>query len=154
KSLLIRAVRYEDPDLQMPPKGEKLSDAQIADLVAWVKMGAPDPRNVVAQAGKTKAPSRDHWAFKPLSLPAVPAVKDSAGAANPIDAFVISRLEEQGMKLSPPADKRTLIRRAYFDLIGLPPTPEEVESFVNDTSSNAFEKVIDQLLASPHYGER
>jgi mono/diheme cytochrome c family protein len=152
KSLLIKAVRYTDPDLQMPPKGEKLSDAQIADLVTWVKMGAPDPRTGKVVAKKVSA--KDHWSFQPVKKPAMPAVKATERVADDIDAFIIARLEEQGMKLSPPADKRTLIRRVYFDLVGLPPTPEEVQAFLNDNSSNAFEKLVDHLLALPQYGER
>jgi mono/diheme cytochrome c family protein len=147
KSLLIKAVRYTDPDLQMPPKGDKLSDEQINDLVTWVKMGAPDPRTGKAVA-KYETKGKDHWAFKPITKPAPPTI------GNPIDAFVMAKLDEKGMKLSPPADKRTLIRRAYYDLIGLPPTPEEVQMFLADSSPNAFDKVVERLLASPRYGER
>jgi cytochrome c553 len=154
KSLLIKAVTYTDPDLQMPPKGDKLSDQQIADLTAWVRMGAPDPRVASATQKDWKDPNAKHWAWQPVKKPAVPEAKDASWTKTPIDNFIVARLYEKGMKPSALADKRTLIRRAYFDLIGLPPTPEEVEKFVNDTSSNAFEKVIDQLLASPHYGER
>jgi mono/diheme cytochrome c family protein len=154
KSLLIKAVRYEDPDLQMPPKGKKLADDQIADLVQWVKMGAPDPRVPGQIAAQTwnKNP-RDHWAFKPIRKQVIPAVGNTNWVANPIDAFVLAKLESNGMKPSPPTDKRTLIRRATYDLIGLPPTPEEVDAFVNDTSPDAYAKVIDRLLASPQYGE-
>jgi mono/diheme cytochrome c family protein len=176
KSLLIKAVRYTDPDLQMPPKGEKLSDAQIADLVAWVKMGAPDPRSGKVQSLKLKAQGSDHWAFKPVVKPSVPVISESvisrsvishqSGAtgsrtdslmtdySNPIDAFILAKLDAQGMQLSPPADRRTLIRRVYFDLIGLPPTPEEVSAFLADTSPEAFAKLVDHLLAMPQYGER
>ena len=152
KSLLIKAVRYTDTDLQMPPKGEKLSDAQIADLVAWVKMGAPDPRTGPAVAKKSDG--KDHWAFKPVAKTQVPVSRGTLPSDNPIDAFVTAKLGEQGMKLSPPAEKRTLLRRVYFDLIGLPPTPEEVTVFVNDNSPDAFAKVVDRLLAMPQYGER
>jgi hypothetical protein len=171
KSLLIKAVRYSDPDLQMPPKGEKLTDAQIADLVAWVKMGAPDPRTGTSTA--KKADAKSHWAFKPVAKPSVPVISRSVSSiqssvpasplnteslnteySNPIDAFVLAKLDEQGMKLSPPADRRTLIRRAYYDLIGLPPTPEEVQAFLDDSSPDAFAKIVDRLLALPQYGER
>jgi mono/diheme cytochrome c family protein len=153
KSLLIKAIRYADPDLQMPPKGEKLSDAQIADLVTWVKMGAPDPRTGVATTKKSDG--KDHWAFKPVANPAPPAIGNrQSSIENPIDAFIVARLDEQGMKLSPPADKRTLIRRAYFDLIGLPPTPGDVQAFLGDNSADAFAKVVERLLAMPQYGER
>jgi cytochrome c553 len=154
KSLLIKAVNYTDPDLQMPPKGDKLSDQQIADLTAWVRMGAPDPRVASATQKEWKDPNAKHWAWQPVKKPAVPEVKETTWSKTPIDNFIVAKLYEKGMKPSALADKRTLIRRAYFDLIGLPPTPEEAEKFVNDTSPNAFEKVIDQLLASPHYGER
>ncbi len=168
KSLLIKSIRHTDPDLQMPPKGEKLSDAQIADLVTWVKMGAPDPRSGVASA-KTPG-SKDHWAFKLVGRPNVPVssgsvISNQSGAAvssitgsliteNPIDAFILSKLDEQGMKPSPPADQRTLIRRVYFDLIGLPPSPQEVQAFLDDSSPEAFARVVDRLLAMPQYGER
>ncbi|MDB6124456.1 MAG: hypothetical protein JWQ71_3449 [Pedosphaera sp.] len=155
KSLLIKAVRYTDPDLQMPPKGEKLSDAQIADLVTWIKMGAPDPRVMAAGYAKTYTQSdRDHWSFKPIKKVAVPEVKEKDWVKSPIDAFVVAKLTENEMKPSPMADKRTLIRRATFDLIGLPPTLKETEEFLKDTSPDAFAKVVDRLLASPQYGER
>ena len=155
KSLLIKAVRYVDPDLQMPPKGQKLSESEIADLVTWVKMGAPDPRKADnATYAKWNKNPREHWAFKPIRKPAVPDVKMKEWVANPIDAFVISKLEASDMRPSPPADKRTLIRRATFDLTGLPPTEKEIEEFLADNSRDAFAKVVDRLLASPQYGER
>jgi mono/diheme cytochrome c family protein len=157
KSLLIKAVSYKDADLQMPPKGEKLTDKQVADLVAWVKMGAPDPRTGGDPKGKYAANStekKSHWAFRPVSKPAEPAVQNKDWVANPVDAFVLQKLEEKNLKPSAAADKRALIRRVYFDLIGLPPTPKEVDDFLADKSSKAFEKVVDKLLASPHYGER
>jgi len=156
KSLLIKAVRYGDPDLQMPPKNNKLPDSQIADLVAWVKMGAPDPRSAgknMASASWTKE-RRQHWAFQPIKNVAVPEVSDTNWVANPVDAFVLATLEKNDMKPNPPADRRTLIRRATYDLTGLPPTPEEVQNFVEDKSPDAYEKLIDRLLASPQYGER
>jgi hypothetical protein len=156
KSLLIKAVRYKDEDLQMPPKGEKLSETQIADLEAWVKMGAPDPRTagkIAGRSGKMEA-AKSHWAFQPVKKPEVPGVKQVEWVANPVDAFILQKLEENGMKPSPPAEKATLIRRATFDLIGLPPTQKEIDAFEGDTSSNAFETVVGRLLSSPHYGER
>jgi mono/diheme cytochrome c family protein len=171
RSLLVKSIRYTDPDLQMPPKGEKLSDAQIADLVAWVKMGAPDPR--VGTTVVKKSVGKEHWAFQPVRKPVVPVISRSVNSnlsetagrplktdslitdhSNPIDAFVTEKLTEKGVTLSPPADKRTLIRRVYYDLIGLPPTPEEVQAFIDDASPNAFAKVVDRLLAMPQYGER
>ncbi|MCL4786678.1 MAG: DUF1553 domain-containing protein [Verrucomicrobia bacterium] len=153
-SRLIKAVRYNDPDLRMPPKDKKLSDAQIADLEAWVKMGAPDPRVATAAQKAWVDPARKHWAWQPLSRPAVPEVRNPAWARSPVDHFILAKLEEKSLKPNPPADKRTLIRRATFDLIGLPPTSEEVHEFLNDNSPDAFAKVVDRLLASPHYGER
>src|SRR6185436_3099534 len=154
KSLLVQAVRYTNPDLQMPPKGEKLSEAQVADLVAWVKMGAPDPRTATVAQKNWVDPNKKHWAFQPVTKPAIPQVKDESWAKTPIDKFIVAKLDEKGLKPSPPADKRTLIRRATFDLIGLPPTPIEVRAFLADESPDAFEKVLQRLLDSPHYGER
>ena len=153
-SLLIKAVRYTDPDLQMPPKGKKLSDEQIADLEAWVKMGAPDPRVATVVQKAWKDSSKDWWAWQPLTKPSVPEVKDKSWAQTPVDTFILAKLDEKGLKPNPVADKRTLIRRATFDLIGLPPTPEDVDAFLKDESPDAFAKVVDRLLASPHYGER
>jgi hypothetical protein len=154
KSRLIEAVRYTNPDLQMPPKGAKLTEAQVADLVAWVKMGAPDPRVATAEQKAWVEPSKIHWAFQPVKKPAVPAVKDTSWAKTDVDKFIVAKLEGKGMKPNPPADKRTLIRRATFDLIGLPPTPDEVHDFLRDDSPNAFEKVVQRLLDSAQYGER
>ncbi len=153
KSLLIKAVRYDDADLQMPPK-KQLTDEQIADLEQWVKMGAPDPREATVAQKKWVDPSKKHWAWQPLSKPAVPEVKNTTWGKTPVDDFIVAKLEEKNLTPNPIADKRTLIRRATFDLIGLPPTPEEVETFVRDESTDAFAKVVDRLLASPHYGER
>ena len=153
KSLLITAVRHTDENLQMPPK-EKLSDQQISDLATWIRMGAPDPRLATDAQKNWKNPGEKHWAWQPVKKPAVPPVKDHGWSQTPIDKFIIAKLDEKGMKPNAIADKPTLIRRAYYDLIGLPPTPAQVEKFVNDKSPNAFEKVIDELLASPHYGER
>ena len=156
KSLLIKAVRYTDPDLQMPPKGEKISPAQVNDLVTWVKMGAPDPRKSRPESAKAEygGNGKDHWAFKPVTKPAPPLAKNEAWVKNDVDRFIIAKLEENGLTPNEPADKRTLIRRVYYDLIGLPPTPEEVNAFLADNSPQAFEKVVDNLLASPRYGER
>jgi mono/diheme cytochrome c family protein len=156
KSLLIQAIRYTDEDLQMPPKGKKLTDQQIADLTEWVRRGAPDPRSLAAK-GSSPAYSgvgRQHWSFLPVKKPAPPAVKDAAWCQSPIDNFILDKLETNGLAPNPPADKRTLLRRVTFDLTGLPPTEQEVNAFVTDTSPDAFAKVVDRLLASPHYGER
>ena len=153
QSLLIKAVRYTDADLQMPPK-QKLSDAQIADLEVWVKMGAPDPRTATAEQMAWKGTGQDHWAWQPLTKPAVPTVKNAAWAQSPVDNFILAKLDEKGLKPNPVADKRTLIRRVSYDLTGLPPTSGEVDAFLKDESPDAFAKVVDRLLASPRYGER
>jgi hypothetical protein len=155
-SLLIEAIRYTSDDLKMPPKGDKLSDAQITDFVEWVRRGAPDPRSGVAK-GSSLAYSgvgRQHWSFLPLRPQPVPVVANSAWCQTPIDAFVLAKLEASGMKPNPATDQRTLIRRVTFDLIGLPPTEGEVQAFLADTSPDAYARVVDRLLASPHYGER
>ena len=152
-SLLIKAVRYQDKDLQMPPDDKKLTAAQIATLEAWVKMDAPLPQ-VSVQEDKIKAAGRTHWAFQPVKQPAMPAVNKQAWVRSPVDAFILAKLEAAGMEPSPPADKRTLLRRATYDLIGLPPTSEEVAAFLADKSPGAFATVVDRLLESKHYGER
>ena len=161
ESRLIRNIRYDGP-VKMPPGG-KLRPDEIAALAEWVKMGAPWPETPSASGSRKSAGSggmviteehRRFWAFRPISRPRIPSVKNTSWARNPIDAFVLAKLEARGLTPAPPTDRRTLIRRAYFDLIGLPPTPEEVEAFVADRSPHAWETVIDKLLASPHYGER
>ena len=153
KSLLIRAVRYRGPGVQMPPVG-KLPEAEIAALIAWVRMGAPGPA-VEAASGPTSALSaQTHWAFRPIHRPTLPKVKNAGWCRTPIDRFLLAKLEQNGLAPNPPADRRTLIRRVTYDLIGLPPTPEEVDAFLKDRSPHAYEKVVDRLLASPRYGER
>jgi cytochrome c553 len=179
-SLLIKAVRRLDKDLAMPPKKE-MPPAVVDDFVAWVKMGAPDPR-----AGKSAVPvaksepkkidyeaERKKWAYHKPEMPAVPEIRNPnrqalslakgsepqgpelvEGIRNPIDAFILAKLDEQGLAPAPPAVKRTLLRRATFDLTGLPPTPDEITAFLADESPDAFAKVVERLLASPHYGER
>jgi cytochrome c553 len=159
KSLLIKAVSYADKDLQMPPHDKKLSDQQIADLETWVKMGAPDPRDKGVGSGHNYAidwdKSRKHWAYQPIRKPSVPQTVDKTHwAKSPVDRFILEKLAFQKLTPSRPADKITLLRRATFDLTGLPPTSKEVDAFLADKSSKAFEKVVDRLLASPHYGER
>ncbi len=158
KSPLIVAVTYSDPDLQMPPKGEKITTEQVALLTQWVKMGAPDPRKDDADvhaklSGLTEA-ARNHWAYQPVKKPAVPRAKNPAWARTPVDAFILAKLDENKMVPAPDATKEALLRRATYDLAGLPPTLQEVQAFVNDTTPQAFSKVVDRLLASPHYGER
>jgi len=157
-SLLIQAIRYTDADLKMPPKdhGGQLSATEIAALTEWVRRGAPDPRVTATTADNTNygAARKDHWSFQPLKQPAVPAAQDKIWGQSPIDNFVLARLESAGLAPSPRADKRTLIRRASFDLTGLPPTESEVQRFLADDSPDAFARVVDRLLDSPHYGER
>jgi Protein of unknown function (DUF1553)/Protein of unknown function (DUF1549)/Planctomycete cytochrome C len=157
-SLLIKAIRYTDSKLQMPPTGQ-LPAEQIKDFEAWVKMGAPDPRAGPASAQATWQPydleqARKFWSFQPIKDAPPPEVNNKAWVRSPVDRFILAKLERKGLKPVGDADKRTLIRRATFDLTGLPPTPEEIDAFLNDTSAKAFEKVIDRLLASPQYGER
>ncbi|KAF0177120.1 MAG: Uncharacterized protein FD161_2618 [Limisphaerales bacterium] len=158
KSPLIKSMKSTDADEMMPPKGDRLSPQVIADFETWVKMGAPDPRTDttgVAALSVDWNKARDHWAYQPVKAPAVPKVKDAdKWARNDLDRFVLAKLESKGMEPSPLADKRTLIRRATFDLTGLPPTPQEVSDFLADNSTRAFEKVVDRLLGSPAYGER
>jgi len=151
KSLLIKAVRYTDKDLQMPPKDKKLPDADISKLVAWVKMGAPDPRVKATHSGDVAgAKAQTWWAFQSVRKQQVPG---KAGKA-PIDAFIDEKLETAGVVKAPKADRRSLLRRATYDITGLPPTPEEVAAFLGDNSPDAFERVVDRLLASPTYGQR
>src|SRR6185312_3551211 len=162
KSLLIEAVRYLNEDLKMPPAKEgKLTDSQIDDLVTWVKMGAPYPASSAAgvpvvadKPAYNYDEARRWWSFQPVGSPPVPRVKNIAWVKSPVDRFILAKLEEKGLPPAPPADKRTLIRRATFDLTGLPPAPQDIEAFVADGSPEAFATVVDRLLASPQYGER
>lgn len=154
ESLILAAMRHES--YEMPPE-QKLPDAVIADFEQWIARGAPDPRDHgmgEVPKGVDWQSAQSHWAFQSIEDPQPPAVIDSAWIKNPIDQFILARLEAAGMRPRPMADKETLIRRATFDLIGLPPTIEEVNAFVADESPGAFAKVIDALLESPHYGER
>lgn len=157
KSLLVDAINYGDV-FQMPPKS-KLPAKEIATLTKWVAIGAPWPKEEPgAVAAKEKfdlqARKAAHWCWQPIQDPALPKVNASNWPRQELDLFVLAKLEEKGLAPAAQADRRTLIRRAYFDLIGLPPSPEEVEAFINDKSLNAFAKVIDGLLDSPHFGER
>ena len=157
KSRLIVAVGYQDADLQMPPK-KRLTERQVADLAEWVKRGAPMPADDVVSASTPMkkefaitAKDRAHWAFQPVQRFATPT------AGNLIDPIINAKLAEKGLAISPEADARTLCRRIHFDLIGLPPTPEEVEAFVSDYSHaphRSYEALLNKLLASPQYGER
>lgn len=157
KSPLIAAVRYRGKPNPMPPAG-KLSDKEIDLLVTWVKMGAPDPRGHSAPATKTRgidiAQGRRYWAFQPLRRIAPPKIKNKVWTRTLLDNFIMAKLEAKGLHPNPPADRSRLIRRVAFDLLGLPPTPEEVTAFVNNRQPDAYARLIDRLLASPHYGER
>jgi cytochrome c553 len=152
KSRLVQAVR-QSGRLKMPPKG-KLPAQAVTDLAAWVKMGAPWPAPQPSPAVRQEEAWRKHWAFQPVKDPPLPAVRDQSWPATSVDRFILAGLEAKGLRPSAPADRRTLIRRATFDLLGLPPTPEEVAAFEADRSPDAYAKLIDRLLASPHYGER
>ncbi len=161
ESPLVDAINYGDL-LQMPPKS-KLPEAEIAVLTDWVKRGAPWPEEAAKPPAEASGPKvkpfnleerAKHWSFQPIRRVDPPTVKDGAWPLGPIDRFLLADLEAKGLKPAPPADKATLIRRATFDLIGLPPSPEEVRQFLADDSPDAFATVVDRLLASPHYGER
>jgi len=175
KSLLIKAVRYTDPEFSMPPKktGGKLPDDKIAILEEWVKMGAPMPVGGAVKLTGLTGKAREHWAFQPVTKPTVPEVKNRAWVKTPIDAFVLAKLEAKGLQPNPAASPESFLRRVSYDLIGLPPTSEQVDTFekavqaaqVADTMAlrsgkpavaveAVYAKQVDTLLASPHYGER
>lgn len=170
KSMLIQRVTSKDKDEVMPPKEAPLTAAQVADLANWIKAGAFVPATVtppapsITSADPAKATgaiavrqnpdARKHWAWQPIRFPNVPAVRNPAAVITPVDNFIQAKLEQAGIIPDGPADRSTLIRRAYFDLIGLPPLPWEVQAFIDDKSPKAWENVIDRLLASPRYGER
>ena len=159
KSLVIKAVRYLDKDFAMPPKSRLPAD-EVAILEEWVKRGAPDPRtDDTAKAAKPKRSidleaGRKFWAFQPVANPTAPAVKDSVWPKDPVDRFLLAKIEAKGLKPAGDADRHTWIRRVSLDLTGLPATAEEVIAFANDNSDAAYAKVVDRLLASPAYGER
>ena len=160
QSLMVQKIRSEE----MPPKVnnfglEKFSPSETEKLVAWIAEGAPENKVKPDAQGVGSDPlvsdkDRSFWAFQPPKRPQVPSVKDSARVRNPIDAFIISKLEEKGLKLSAEADKLTLARRSYMELTGMPPTVDEIQAFLSDRDPLAYEKLIDCLLASPRYGER
>ena len=162
KSFLVEAVNYRNEDMEMPPKG-KLKDEQIKILTDWVKMGAPWPRaestSEIAQAQPKEAYDwdrfrREHWSFKPVVKSDLPPVENLSWPRSPIDYYTLSKLEAKNLEPNAAAEKRILIRRAYLDLTGLPPTLEQVEEFLEDAAVNAFDKIVDRLLDSDHYGER
>ncbi len=154
-SLLLAAIKYDG--FEMPPAG-KLPDAVIADFETWIDMGAPDPREEPAATVDERTidveAGRQHWSYRRLGPVSPPAVNDTAWVANDIDRFILAKQEAAGIGPNPPVMKETLARRVYFDLIGLPPTPEELQSFLADESPDAYEQLVDRLLASPRFGER
>jgi len=162
ESLLIKAIAGADDASQMPPEGEKpLAAEQIALVTRWIDAGAkmpvPDPATAAASAAARAAARSSpaaHWSFQPVVRPVLPAVKQSGAVRNLIDVFVVARLEAEGIAPSPEADRVTLLRRLKLDLLGLPPTPAEVEEFLADRTPDAYDRLVDRLLASPHYGER
>jgi mono/diheme cytochrome c family protein len=156
-SLMMKALRYTDARLKMPPTG-KLSDDQLASVEAWIKAGATWPQNdhaiLKSPPYKISAEQRAFWSFLPVKPVSPPEVRDTKWARTEIDHFILAKLEEHDLQPARFADRRTLIRRAYYDLTGLPPSPEEVAAFEHDRSPDAFAHVVDHLLASPRYGER
>lgn len=156
QSLIVKAIRHEG-DYHMPPK-EKLSDEQIAAISTWVKDGLPWPNSpevkILSKEERLRDARANQWSLQRIVEPAAPDVKDSQWERRKLDRYVLAKLESAGLTPSPAADRRTLIRRATFDLHGLPPTAEEVEAFVGDESPDAYKMLIDRLLASPRYGER
>jgi hypothetical protein len=179
RSRLVKAVSYAERGLQMPPKG-KLPDEKVAALTEWVRRGAPwpgpargpkskvegpkstvqSPKSKVQGRGPsdpglgTRDPGLSHWAFQPLKRPALPVVKDRTWPQTAVDSFILAKLDSARLQPAKPADRRTLIRRVTYDLTGLPPTPAEIDAFLSDKSPDAYKKVVERLLASPHYGER
>ncbi|MDA7503420.1 PSD1 and planctomycete cytochrome C domain-containing protein [Planctomicrobium sp.] len=152
-SPLLVLIQSTDENVRMPPDGERLTQSQIADLQTWLNLGAPLPE-VSVQEDQIAIQSRTHWAFQPVIEQVIPTVQQNTWVQTPIDAFIISALEQAKLSPAPQADKRILIRRATYDLIGLPPTPEEVAAFIADESPEAFATIVDRLLSSPQYGER
>jgi Protein of unknown function (DUF1549)/Protein of unknown function (DUF1553)/Planctomycete cytochrome C len=158
ESLLMKLIRHED-EPHMPEKGDKLSAGVAAKIAAWIDTGAPYGRPLIAgklvkDRSKITDEDRKWWSFAPLQKAAPPPVRNEAWVRTPVDRYVLAKCETAGIQPNSAAGRRVLIRRAYLDLIGLPPTPDEVESFVADASPGAWAKVVDSLLASPHHGER
>jgi hypothetical protein len=153
ESLLIKAIRYDDPDLRMPPKG-KLPDAERAALEQWIARGAPDPRTAGPATEQPEKAIAPLWSFAPMTTPAPPAVKRTDWSSNPVDHFILARLEAEDLAPAPPAERVILVRRLYFDLIGLPPTREQLKQALDNPSPNWKTELVDALLASSHFGER
>ncbi len=155
ESLLISALKHDG--FEMPPK-KVLPAAVVADFEKWIQSGAADPRRATRPVAKADSidieAGRKHWAYQPLKAPALPKVTDAAWPANDIDRFILARLESAGLQPGADAKKIILIRRLYFDLVGLPPTPKEIARFVDDKSPEAYENLVDRLMKSPRFGER
>ena len=157
-SLLLKAISYSSLELKMPPAG-RLSDEQIGHVESWIRMGAPDPRSESAPVAEQSEgidleAGREFWSFRPVGAPAPPPVADESWARTDADRFVLARMEAEGLRPPPDANRLTLLRRVTFGLTGLPPTPEEVGAFEADRAAGAYERVVERLLGSPHYGER
>ena len=159
-SRMVKGIRYEDVNFQMPPK-KKLSSNEILILEQWIAEGAFWPEEPLPGGGQKEAEAfpllarkESQWAFQPVLATPPPRTQNREWVQNPVDAFILNKLEKAGIQPNPPADRHVLIRRAYFDLLGLPPTPEQVRAFVNNPDENAFEKLVDELLLSSHFGER
>lgn len=155
ESLVVRLVGGLQPGLVMPLKGERLSSTEVGLLRAWIDQGAAWPEGLDPKGFDPKgyAAQSTHWAYRPLARAVAPKVKGSSWARTPIDSFILAKLQEKKLRPSPPADKRTLLRRVTYDLTGLPPTPEEIQAFLADSAPDAYARVVDRLLASPRYGE-
>ena len=161
KSLLVESIRYHNEDLQMPPK-ERLSAEIVKNFETWILAGAPWPEEPVPQRdGKAKGEGFDlqkrydeHWSWRPVTRPAVPAVTNASWARTDVDRFILKEVEAAGLQPAAEAERRVWLRRVCFDLIGLPPTPEQLTAFLNDEKEGSYERVVDELLESPHYGEK
>ena len=154
ESLLFRFVAGFDPDTVMPPKGDRLKPAEVKKIKEWIDSGAPWPNSTSDSTEIQQQDEQKHWSFVPPQHPKTPAVKERMWDDNPIDRFVLARLESENVSPSPEADRPTLIRRLSFDLRGLPPTVEEVDTYMNDQHPGAYGRLVNMLLASPHFGER
>jgi len=159
-SLLIQAIRYTNPDLQMPPKN-RLAPAEVKTLEKWIASGATDPRvanptvsSVPKPVGMSIDDGRQFWSLRPVTKPALPETRNPNWIQSPIDAFVLAKLEANELHPAPQADKRTLIRRLAYDLVGLPPTPEDVNAFLADDSASAYQTLVERLLSSTAHGVR
>ena len=157
ESRIIHAIHYEDADFQMPPRN-KLSDEAVTDLEDWIAIGAPDPRSGVIADSRDSSLSveegREFWSFKPIEKPEIPLVEDPLRQDSPIDSFIRAAQELSGINPAKKASRVDLVRRAYFTLIGMPPSPDQIESFVQDQRDDAFDRLVDKLLDLPHFGER